>query len=188
MFLILKSNSYLDFPSYLFKFKNLFPHWFWMFSISLSIYQLDLLDFYYTVDIKLGFLWIYYLNNFPNWLPFFSISQSVAYFGFAWNQYSKSISLSFDESNSSFDNYETSLKKIPKYYEVCVSFKVLNFMFWLNSSRKNIESSNFGRSSRILFLLFDGVKYWIMVSELHVWNHERKRNSKMYLWDHDPIF
>ena len=77
------------------------------------------------------------------------------------------------------------VEKIPKYYEEFASFKVLNFMFWLNSSRKNIESSNFGRSSRILFSLSDGLKYWVKVSELHVWNHERKMISKIQLWDHD---
>ena len=81
----------------------------------------------------------------------FSISQSVAYFGFAWNYNSKSISLSFYESNSSSEKNKIPFIKIPKCNEEFVRLKFWTSCFGLYSSRKNIETSNFGRTSRILF-------------------------------------
>ena len=60
----------LIFPSYLFKSKNLIPHWFWMFQFTFYL-PTRFSWFLFTVDFKLGFPWFRYLKKYPNWVPFF---------------------------------------------------------------------------------------------------------------------
>ena len=77
--------------------------------------------------------------------------------------------------------------KIPKYYEESVSFKVLNFRLWLNSSRKNIESSNFGRSSSILFFVWQTEILDHGLRDAYLKSLSFMISNK-YLWNHDSIF